>query len=200
MSLLSRAGLLSRIRRSKEARARLVASNLDKGIAFQIHATRDKRDWSQAELAAAAGMGQNNVSRLESPDYGRYTISSLKRIAQALDVALVVRFVPYSQYIDWLSGTPFPDFGLRPESLAVPSFEDESGTIDRTGYTQTYYCVTAQPVNGVTAPPAILPLGKMLSFRPPSTTQIMSHSLQENIVFSPTTTPPAGQGVEKVAS
>jgi transcriptional regulator with XRE-family HTH domain len=125
MSLLSKAGLLARIRRNKESRARLVASNLDKGIAFQIRATREKQTLTQAELAIAAGMGQNNISRLERSDYGKYTISSLKRIADALDVALVVRFVPFGQYIDWLSATPYLDEGLRPEALAVPSFEDE---------------------------------------------------------------------------
>lgn len=72
-----------------------------------------------------SGMTPNNLSRLESPDYGRQTISSLKRIANALDVALVVRFVPFSQYIDWLSGTPRIDEGISPNSLAVRSFEKE---------------------------------------------------------------------------
>jgi transcriptional regulator with XRE-family HTH domain len=80
---------------------------------------------TQANLARESGMTPNNLCRLESPDYGKQTISSLKRIADALDVALVVRFVPFSQYINWLSGTPFWDDGLRPEALAVPSFADE---------------------------------------------------------------------------
>jgi hypothetical protein len=70
-------------------------------------------------------MTPNNLSRLESPDYGKQTISSLKRIADALDVALVVRLVPFSQYIDWLSGWPRLDEGLRPEALAVEGFEEE---------------------------------------------------------------------------
>jgi transcriptional regulator with XRE-family HTH domain len=125
MSLFSRKSLLDRIRRNKESRERLISSNLDKGIAYQIRATRDKREMSQSQLALKAGMAQNNISRLESPDYGKHTISSLKRLADALDVALVVRFVPFSQYIDWLSGTPHLDEGLRPEALAVPSFLDE---------------------------------------------------------------------------
>lgn len=80
---------------------------------------------TQAALARESGMTPNNLSRLESPDYGKQTISSLKRIAEALDVALVVRFVPFSQYINWLSSTQFLDEGLRPEALAVPSFADE---------------------------------------------------------------------------
>jgi transcriptional regulator with XRE-family HTH domain len=125
MSLLSKSGLLERIRRGKEARSRLVESNLAKGIAYQIRATRESRKMTQADLASAAGMTQNNLSRLESPEYGKQTISSLKRIADALDVALVVRLVPFSQYVDWLSATPYMDEGIRPEALAVPSFEEE---------------------------------------------------------------------------
>jgi len=125
MSLNSRRGLLERIRRGRKTRAQLVASNLSEGIAFQIRATRDAQEMTQADLARESGMTPNNLSRLESPDYGKQTISSLKRIADALDVALVVRFVPFSQYIDWLSATPYLDEGLRPEALAVPRFEDE---------------------------------------------------------------------------
>ncbi len=147
MSLLSKAGLLNRIRRGRKDRARLVESNLDKGITFQIRSTREKRAWTQGELARAAGMSQNNFSRLEQPDYGKYTISSLKRIAEALDVALVVRFVPFSQYVDWLSGTPCLDEGLRPEALAVPSFEDEERNRKYESRV-TYYSLHHVPVAG----------------------------------------------------
>ncbi len=41
------------------------------------------------------------------------------------DVALVVRFVPFSQLVDWVSGTPFVDRGLTPSALSVPSFSAE---------------------------------------------------------------------------
>jgi transcriptional regulator with XRE-family HTH domain len=81
---------------------------------------------TQAELALKSEMTQNNISRIESPEYGKQTISSLKKIAAALDVALVVRLVPFSQYIDWLSGTPRLDEGISPSALAVPSFEEEA--------------------------------------------------------------------------
>jgi transcriptional regulator with XRE-family HTH domain len=84
-----------------------------------------KREMTMSQLAELADMGANNLHRVMSPDYGKQTISSLKRIAEALDVALVVRMIPFSQYVDWLSGTPRVDKGLRPDALAVPSFEDE---------------------------------------------------------------------------
>jgi transcriptional regulator with XRE-family HTH domain len=122
MSLSVKNGLIARLRRGKQARARMVESNLSEGIAFQIRATRDAQGLSQQDLADLTGMGQNNISRLESPDYGKHSVTSLKRIADALDVALVVRFVPFTQYVDWLSGTPFTDEGLSAESLTVPSF------------------------------------------------------------------------------
>lgn len=153
MGLYSKKGLIERIRRGKRARAKLVSSNLDKGIAFQIRATRDRQKLTQAGLATAVGMTQNNISRLEDETYGKHTLSSLKRIAEALDVALVVRFVPFSQYIDWLSATPFLDEGIRPEALAVPSFEDEEEARQfetSVKYFPVYYPKIAASVTGAT--------------------------------------------------
>lgn len=119
-------------------------SNLAEGIAAQIRAMRDRQRMNQSDLARAAGMSQNNLSRLENPDYGKYTLSSLKRIAHALDVALVVRFVPFSQYISWLSGTSHFDNGLTPHALSVPNFEDEEsdGTLESSHVPQFFSSAT----------------------------------------------------------
>jgi len=87
---------------------------------------RDGQGWRQQELAEKVGTNQNAISRLENPFYGKPTITTLKRIAAAFDVALVVRFVPFSQLIAWVSGTPFVDSGLSSKSLAVPNFSDET--------------------------------------------------------------------------
>ena len=123
--LLSKQSLLCRLRRSKEARARLVSSYIDKGIAYQIRAIRDHQELSQEELAEMVGMNQNAISRLESPWYGKATIRTLKRLAAAFDVALVIRFVPFSKLTSWISGTPYLEEGISAESLAVPNFEEE---------------------------------------------------------------------------
>ncbi len=144
MGLISKKDLFARLRRGREARAKLLANNIAESIATQIVATRDKRGWTQSKLATEAGMGQNNLSRLENPDYGKQTVSSLKRLADALDVALVVRFVPFSQYVHWLSGSPYLDEGINPTALAVPSFEDE----ERLGQLETdfkYFTVSVTP-------------------------------------------------------
>jgi len=86
---------------------------------------RDHKQWSQGQLAEKVGMNQNAISRLENPNYGKATITTLKRIAAAFDVALVIRFVAFGQMVDWVSGTPYLDKGLSQESLRVPSFDTE---------------------------------------------------------------------------
>src|ERR1035438_9197238 len=83
--------LIERIKPGPKDRARFVASHVDKGIAYQIRALRDRQELSQEELASLVGMNQNAIARLESPERGRPTITTLKRLAEAFDVALVVR-------------------------------------------------------------------------------------------------------------
>jgi transcriptional regulator with XRE-family HTH domain len=106
----------------------MVSSYVDKGIAYQIRAMRDRQDLSQGSLADMVGMNQNAISRLESPWYGKATIRTLKRLAEAFDVGLVIRFVPFSQLVNWISGTPYWESGLSPQAMAVPSFTQEAST------------------------------------------------------------------------
>jgi transcriptional regulator with XRE-family HTH domain len=124
-NLLSREVLWSRLASGPDARARFVESNLGKHLAFQIRALREREEWSQERLAEVVGMNQNAISRLENPFYGKLTLTTLKRIASAFDVGLVVRFEPFGQLIDWVSGTPHVDIGLSPEKLGVMSFSQE---------------------------------------------------------------------------
>jgi hypothetical protein len=79
-------------------------------------------------------MTQNAVSRLENPFYGKATITTLKRIAAVFDVALVVRFVPFSRLVKWVTGTTFEDHGLSSESTIVQDFarEDEANLTQAT--------------------------------------------------------------------
>jgi len=125
MNLNSREGLIARLRRGKEARLRFTESHVNKAIAHQLRAIRDSLRWSQERLAQETGMNQNAISRLESTDYGKPTITTLKRLAAALDVSLIVRFAPFSEVVDWVSGTPHLHEGLTSESLAVPTFTEE---------------------------------------------------------------------------
>jgi transcriptional regulator with XRE-family HTH domain len=139
--------LTERLSRGPDARAQFVDSQVNKGIALQIRALRDRQGISQIELAEKTGMNQNAISRLESPRRGRPTISTLKRLAEALDVALVVRFVPFSQYAKWYSGIPYVESGISTESLAVPNFTEEtrSGALSFSSATHQWFHYKPNP-------------------------------------------------------
>lgn len=104
---------------SKGYRDAYVEEHISQGLAFQIRATREDRGWTQGELAERTGQRQPVISKLEDPDYGNYTISTLKRLASAFDVAVIIRFGPFSELVDYTTN-------LSQENLAPPSFEDDA--------------------------------------------------------------------------
>ena len=130
MNLNSRKALVSRLRRGRRTRRQFAESHLAKTLAHQVRAMRDTEQWSQQELAKKLGTTQNVVYRLESSDYGRQTLTTLKKVAAEFDVALVVRFVPFSELVDWVSGTPRVSRGLDCNALAAPSFQAEAAASD----------------------------------------------------------------------
>lgn len=117
--------LLLRLRRGRKARETFVESHITKSIAFQIRAMREHLGWTQQELAEKIGSNQNAVYRLESTDYGKATLTTLKKVAAAMDVALVVRFVRFGELVDYVSGRPRVETGLNYAALDVPPFEEE---------------------------------------------------------------------------
>ena len=100
----------------KRARTALVDSHLRNGIAFQIRSMRRGSNWTQEDLAREAGTKPTQITRIENPSYGSHTVATLRRIAAAFDVALVVRFVPYSELLRWDAG---------PRNLAPKPFWQE---------------------------------------------------------------------------
>ena len=106
--------------KDKEYRDAFVEEHIDTGIPFQIRALREQkgREWTQKELGMRTGMAQETISRLEDPNYGKLTLKTLKRIASAFDVALMVRFVPFSELVEW-------ELKLTPDSLTPSGFEED---------------------------------------------------------------------------
>ena len=103
----------------KEYRDAFMSSHLATNIAAQISSTREHRGWKQDELAERAGMAQSRISLIEDPSYDTFTLKTLKRLASAFDVALIVRFVSYSELVDWV-------VGLSPSDLTVSDFSSDS--------------------------------------------------------------------------
>lgn len=119
MSVISKSKLLTKLR-NKEYRDAYVEEKVATSLPFQIRALREQpgRNWSQSELGQRAGMRQNAISRLEDAESGTPSISTLLRLARAFDVALLVKFVPFSKLL-----SEFAD--LSSEALSAPSFNEE---------------------------------------------------------------------------
>ena len=63
-------------------------------IARKIYALRTKAGLTQLELAQRVGTSKSAISRLEDADYEGHSLSMLKRIAEALDKRIEIRFLP----------------------------------------------------------------------------------------------------------
>ena len=70
----------------------LKQARLNDTVARQIHALRTKAGLTQRELAGRVGTTASVICRLEDADYDSHSLSMLKRIADALDKQLVIRF------------------------------------------------------------------------------------------------------------
>jgi transcriptional regulator with XRE-family HTH domain len=83
----------------KEYRDAFAEADTGCALAAQIAAMRGARGWTQEELARRAGMRQERVSVLEDPSYARHSLRTLRRVAEAFDVALLVRFVSHEEML-----------------------------------------------------------------------------------------------------
>ena len=86
-------------------------------IALQVRELRESKNLSQSDLAAKTGTHQSAISRLENTDYGRMSVQTLIDLATAMDVALVVKFASYEDFLSQHSD-------VMPSALSVESFSE----------------------------------------------------------------------------
>jgi transcriptional regulator with XRE-family HTH domain len=86
--------------RNRDYRHTYMVEGVKTWIARQVRTLREERNWSQADLAREGGKKQSAISRIEDPDYGQLSLQTLFDLAKAYDVALLVQFV---EWPDWLN-------------------------------------------------------------------------------------------------
>lgn len=114
--------------RDKEYRDAFISAHISNTISAQIHAMRKARNWTQSELALRCDMKQSRISALEGPDFENVEISTLQRLASAFDVALSVRFVPFSEIAKASTSMTHSDFRVADfsgDSLAAPNLSPD---------------------------------------------------------------------------
>jgi transcriptional regulator with XRE-family HTH domain len=90
-----------RMMQSKARRDAYVASHISNTVASQILMLRESNGWTQKQLAEKCGMRQSRISALEDPNYENFEAATLRRLASAFDVALTIRFIPFSELTGW---------------------------------------------------------------------------------------------------
>lgn len=108
----------------------------DSSIALQIKVLRLQRGLSQNELAELAAMKQSRISAMEQASYSGWSIRTLRRLAKAFDLALVVKFESFGSFLDEVTATDRrealerPSFSDDPEFQALPSFANGEAVIE----------------------------------------------------------------------
>jgi transcriptional regulator with XRE-family HTH domain len=105
-------------------RKAFVASQINIGIPFQIRALMKARGWRQEQLAQKADMLQPRISGLMTPGKTRPNIDTLRRLAEAFDCGLIVRFAPFSELVRWSRE-------FDPDSFNAPEFAKDTGFVER---------------------------------------------------------------------
>lgn len=87
-------------------------------LAMQVRAVRNQRGLNQTQLAELSGIGQGKISKIETGDFESLNLKTLFKLAEALDVAPVVKFDQFTNAIDDVTE-------LQISSLNVPKRTDD---------------------------------------------------------------------------
>jgi transcriptional regulator with XRE-family HTH domain len=99
----------------KDYRDGFLRTQIGSGIAYQIQALRAKLGMTQQEFAELTGKKQTVISRLENSRTGAVTVRTLMDIAAGADVALLVQFVGYPEFITRTAD--MSEAALQPETI-----------------------------------------------------------------------------------
>lgn len=111
-------------------RATYASAAIGNALSAQIYLMRIERGWTQAQIAERADMKQSRISALEASSHD-VSLNTLKRLATAFDVALVVRFVPFSDLVR--------DVADNRASRMVVSFDEDSAPISGSDFKLKHY-------------------------------------------------------------
>lgn len=108
---------------NREYRHAYLEARLRESVASQIFFIRESKKLTQSELATLAGTKQPAISRMEKGE-SSLSVKSLEAIARAFDVALSIKFVPFSEIAE--------DVVVGRIEAYVPPFSDDAPALLQT--------------------------------------------------------------------
>jgi transcriptional regulator with XRE-family HTH domain len=101
-------------------------SFLNSYVATQIKVIREQRQMKQSDLAREVGTTQTAISRIENVNYSSWNINTLKKLARAFHLRLMVSFETYGTLPDEVGK-------FTQESLQRAEREKDPGLLERIG-------------------------------------------------------------------
>lgn len=109
-----RSKLISKLLTDRKARSAYIKAKLGVLVPSQIRALRLRSGMlRQTDLAKSAAMQQSRISTLETPG-ANVTIETLANLAAVFKVGLVVKFVPFSEMLQWENSFSQDSFNVLP--------------------------------------------------------------------------------------
>ena len=114
----------------KNYRNLFIKSQINRLIPYQLRGLRAKRQLTQAELAELAGTTQTVISRIENNGASNLSVKTLLKLAEAFDVALVVRFEPIDRFIKWVDDFSPRDITFETSEKILSVMANELNSIE----------------------------------------------------------------------
>lgn len=161
-----RSDRISKLLGSHKSRTSYIKAKLGILVPAQIRALRLKSTNPempyQRDLARQAEMHQSRISMFETPGMSNMTLETLAKVAAALKVGVIVKFVPFSEMLRW-------ENGFSPDSFdVVPRLEQDVNFLEpaRAAQRLTNMVTTANQMGGEDINPSTVNLVSQGSTRP----------------------------------
>src|SRR3990172_5422716 len=89
-----------KLKRDKIYRRKFFRRRAHNEIAMSIKGLREKRQMRQVDLANGSNMKQSAISRIEQSEYSAWTLTTLFRVAEALDARVRIIIDPIEDVIE----------------------------------------------------------------------------------------------------
>jgi transcriptional regulator with XRE-family HTH domain len=126
-----RSKLINRLISERDFRADYIRAKLDVLIPSQLRGLRRRDDLTQPQLAEMAGMKQARISAMETQGRVNFNRETLVRMAATYGVGLIVKFVPFSEMLEWENNYSQDSFNPSRLSNDVDFLRPATSTIRR---------------------------------------------------------------------